>query len=49
VLLNAAAALVAAERAEDFAEGVELARRAIDSGAARERMEQMVRVSQSAR
>jgi anthranilate phosphoribosyltransferase len=49
VLLNAAAALVAAERAEDFDEGVELARRSIDNGAAQQRMEQMVRVSRAAR
>ncbi|MDP9312208.1 MAG: anthranilate phosphoribosyltransferase [Chloroflexota bacterium] len=47
VLLNAAAALVAAERAADFAEGVELARQAVDSGAATDRMERMVRVSQA--
>ena len=47
VLLNAAAALVAAERAADFAEGVELARQAVDSGAATERMERMVKASQA--
>ena len=46
VLLNAAAALVAAERAADFAEGVDLARQALDSGAARTRLEHMVRASQ---
>jgi anthranilate phosphoribosyltransferase len=42
VLLNAAAAAVAAEMAEDLAEGLEVARRALDSGAARERLEQAV-------
>ena len=38
VLLNAAAALTAAGRAEDFAGGVNLAKEAIDSGAAREKL-----------
>jgi anthranilate phosphoribosyltransferase len=48
VLLNAAAALVAAEQAGDFAEGIMLARKALDEGSAHERMEQMVRVSREA-
>ena len=39
VLLNAGAALVAAGMAEDLAEGVELAARAIDSGAALAKLE----------
>lgn len=39
VLLNAAAALVAAGMAADLEAGVALARRAIDSGAARQRLE----------
>jgi anthranilate phosphoribosyltransferase len=39
VLANAAAALVAADIAEDWRGGVELARRAIDSGAAYEKLE----------
>ncbi|MBX5464620.1 MAG: anthranilate phosphoribosyltransferase [Clostridia bacterium] len=39
VLLNAAAALVAADVAEDLREGLELARRSLDSGAARDRLE----------
>lgn len=39
VLANAAAALVTAELAEDWREGVALARRAIDSGAAYEKLE----------
>ena len=39
VLANAAAALVAAELADDWREGVDLARRAIDSGAAYEKLE----------
>lgn len=45
VLLNAAAALVAADRAENMVEGLATARATIDSGAATNRMEQMVRVS----
>lgn len=39
VLLNAAAALVVAERADSLRDGVEIAREAIDSGAARARLE----------
>lgn len=49
VLLNAAAALVAAEQAADFAEGVARARQSIDGGAAYGRMEQMVRASRATR
>lgn len=44
-LLNAAAALVAAGRAVSMQEGVEMAAAAVDGGAARERMEAFVRVS----
>ena len=47
VVLNAAAALVAAERAPDFDFGLEQAREAIDSGSARRRLDDMVRVSQA--
>jgi len=43
VLVNAAAALVAAGRARDFREGVALAAAAIDSGAAREKAEALAR------
>ena len=46
VCLNAAAALVAAGMAADLAAGVELARRAIDSGAARERLDALRSLSQ---
>jgi anthranilate phosphoribosyltransferase len=46
VLANAAAALVAAGRAQDFLEGVHLAARSIDSGAARERLDAFVAFSQ---
>jgi|HigsolmetaAR202D_1030399.scaffolds.fasta_scaffold00047_65 anthranilate phosphoribosyltransferase len=46
VLLNAAAALVATEVVSDFKEGVERARKSIDSGAARARLDQLVQVSQ---
>ncbi|MBI1898710.1 MAG: anthranilate phosphoribosyltransferase [Acidobacteria bacterium] len=42
VRVNASAALVAAGRARDFAEGMELAARSIDSGAARARLEALV-------
>ncbi len=45
VLLNAAAALMAAERAGDMREGIELARTAIDNGSARQRLERMVAAS----
>lgn len=47
VLANAAAALVAAGRATDFADGVKLAKRSIDSGAAREKLEALIAFSQS--
>jgi len=42
VLLNAAAAIAAAGHAADLREGLELARRAIDSGAAAERLERLI-------
>ena len=42
VLLNAAAALTAAGKAGDFREGIDLAARAIDGGAAREKLETLV-------
>lgn len=45
VLLNAAAALVAAERAADLAEGIEQSRESLASGRALERMQRMVEVS----
>ena len=45
MLLNAAAALVIAERAGDLREGVELARASIDSGAARERAARLAAVT----
>ena len=45
VLMNAAAALVAGTRARDLAEGVELAARAIDTGAAREKLDRLVALS----
>jgi anthranilate phosphoribosyltransferase len=48
VILNAAAALVAAERAPDFREGLEQARASIDSGSARRCLDNWVRVSQQA-
>ena len=45
VLLNAAAALVVADAAPDLPTGVEMARESIDSGAARDRIEQVARIS----
>jgi anthranilate phosphoribosyltransferase len=42
VLLNAAGAIAAAGHAEDLREGLELARRTIDSGAATERLERLI-------
>ena len=42
VLLNAAGAIAAAGHAEDLAEGLAIAREAVDSGAAAERLESLV-------
>ncbi|MER3397595.1 MAG: anthranilate phosphoribosyltransferase [Chloroflexota bacterium] len=42
VVLNAAAALVVGGAAEDFQEGIELARRSIDSGAAQAKLEGLI-------
>ena len=44
ILLNAAGAIAAAGHAADLREGLELAREAVDSGAARERLEELDRV-----
>ena len=46
VLLNAAGAIAAAGHAEDLREGLELARAALDSGAAAERLDALVLFSQ---
>jgi len=43
VLMNASAALVAGAKARDLKEGVDLASRAIDSGAARGKLEHLIR------
>lgn len=48
VLANAAAALVVAGRAADFAAGVQMAKESIDTGAAREKLEALVAFSQAA-
>ena len=45
ILLNAAATIAAGGRADDLADGLELAREAIASGAAAERLEQLVTFS----
>lgn len=47
VLLNAAAALVAAGRADDLRDGVPLAAKAIDSGAAQQKLEALVNFTKS--
>jgi anthranilate phosphoribosyltransferase len=46
-LLNAAAALVAGDKAQTIAEGLHLARTSLDSGAARGRLERLIAVSNS--
>jgi anthranilate phosphoribosyltransferase len=48
VLLNAAAALIIAGRADDLRAGVEIARTSIDSGAARDKAERLALLTQSA-
>jgi anthranilate phosphoribosyltransferase len=48
VLLNAAAALVVADKASDLKTGAEMAAESIDSGAAKARIEALARVTQSA-
>ncbi len=48
VLLNAAGAIAAAGHAEDLAEGLEVARRAVDSGAARARLDELAEFSHAA-
>lgn len=45
VLLNAAAALVVADRADDLKEGVAIAARSLDSGAARSALEGLARIT----
>ncbi len=47
VLMNAAAALVAGDRAETMAQGVGIAAEAIDSGKALEKLEGLIKISQS--
>ena len=48
ILLNAAGAIAAAGRAQDLREGLELAREAIDTGAAAARLDELVRFSRAA-
>ena len=45
VILNAAAALIVAGKAENIAKGAELATRSIDSGAAKTALDQLVKTS----
>lgn len=46
VLLNAAAALIVADKANDFKEGLEIAANSIDTGAAKSKLEQLVKFTQ---
>ena len=46
VLLNAAAAIVAGGKAKDFKEGITAAARSIDSGAAKQKLEKLVELTQ---
>jgi anthranilate phosphoribosyltransferase len=48
VLLNSAAALVVADAANDLKQGVEMARTSIDSGAARDKITAVARITQEA-
>jgi anthranilate phosphoribosyltransferase len=48
VLLNSAAALVVADAASDLKTGVDMARTSIDSGAAREKISAVARITQGA-
>ncbi len=47
ILLNAAGAIAAAGHAEDLREGLELGRRAVDSGAAAERLDELIAFSRA--
>ncbi|HZH03725.1 MAG TPA: anthranilate phosphoribosyltransferase, partial [Myxococcaceae bacterium] len=49
VLLNAAAGLIVGERATNLCEGVELASRAVDTGAAMRTLQQLAQATQEAR
>ena len=45
VLLNTAAALIVDEKARDFKDGIDMARDAILSGKAKEKLEQIIKIS----
>ena len=45
VLLNAAAALIVADKVEDFPSGVKLAAQTIDSGAARKKLDDFLQAA----
>ena len=47
VLLNSAGVLLVGEQVANIRDGVQLAAQTIDSGAAKDRMESMIEVSQS--
>ena len=48
ILLNAAGAIAAAGHADDLREGLEVAREALDSGAAAERLDALIAFSRGA-
>lgn len=47
ILLNASAAIVTSGRAKDLKEGIEIARKSIDSGAALRKLEELIKVTSS--
>jgi anthranilate phosphoribosyltransferase len=47
VLLNASAALIAGGMAKDFKDGIEIARIAIESGKAKEKLEKLIKFTNS--
>lgn len=47
ILLNAAAAIVTTGRVKDLKEGIEIARKSIDSGAAMRKLEELIKVTSS--
>ncbi len=49
VLLNAAALFIAADRARDFKEGIEIAKESIDSGRALKKLQELINFSQKER
>jgi anthranilate phosphoribosyltransferase len=46
ILINAAAALVAASKAKDFSEGIKIAEKRIDDGSAKAKLDELIRFTQ---